>query len=167
MKKVFHFDSPHEGYQADAAVVWCFDHRFELSFRKFLTRTGVEHFDAIKIAGGAKALASPGSETERQFVLDQIRASIRLHETRRVILMVHSDCGGYGGLAAFDNDPVAEAGHHRDELYRAAEVLRQAIPGIQVDAFFIDFTSVWQAELEPATEAERGASLGIRGIAGP
>jgi carbonic anhydrase len=34
-----------------------------------------------------------------EFVLEQIRKSIRLHGTRRVILMVHSDCGAYGGLA--------------------------------------------------------------------
>ena len=55
--------------------------------------------DPIKIAGGAKVLASPEREADREFVLDQIRKSMRLHGTRRVILMVHSDCGAYGGLA--------------------------------------------------------------------
>src|SRR5271169_592259 len=98
MNKVFHFDAPREKYQCDAAVIWCFDNRFDLGFRKFLKRIGVANSDPIKIAGGAKCLASPDLETERQFVLEQIRKSMRLHGTRRVILMLHSDCGAYNGL---------------------------------------------------------------------
>ena len=95
MKKVFHFDSPREKYQCDAVILWCFDNRFELAFRKFLSRIGIVHSDPIKIAGGAKSLASPEHETDREFVLDQIRKSMRLHGTRRAILMLHSDCGAY------------------------------------------------------------------------
>jgi len=157
--KVFHFDSSRDPYHCDAAIVWCFDNRFELGFRKFLKRIGVVYSDPIKIAGGAKCLASPSSESERQFVLDQIRASIRLHATRRVILMVHSDCGAYGGLEAFGNDPVAEAGHHRDELHRAAEIVRSAIPGVDVEGYFVDFESVWQADLVPAGNAPITAAV--------
>jgi len=54
MKKVFHFDAPREKYHCDAAIIWCFDNRFELGFRKFLKRIGVFNFDPIKIAEGAK-----------------------------------------------------------------------------------------------------------------
>src|SRR6202035_3579602 len=117
MKKVFHFDAPREKYHCDAAILWCFDNRFELGFRKFLKRVGVANSDPIKIAGGAKCLASPDRESDREFVLEQIRLSIRLHCTRRVILMVHSDCGAYGGLAeGFGGDARAEAEHHLAEL---------------------------------------------------
>ena len=151
MKKVFHFDAPREKYHCDAAVVCCFDNRFELGFRKFLKRVGVANSDPIKIAGGAKCLASPEQESDREFVLEQIRKSIRLHGTRRVILMVHSDCGAYGGLAeGFGGDARAEAEHHHEELRRAAESLRKAIPGVDVDAYFVDFEGVWSAELELA-----------------
>ena len=148
MKKVFHFNAPREEYHSDAAILWCFDNRFELSFRKFLKRAAVENWDAIKIAGGAKALATPEHAAEQEFVLDQIRKSIRLHSTRRVILMVHSDCGAYGGLAgAFGGDAAAEAAHHERELQRAAANLRAAIPGIEVQGYFVDFEGVWDAEL--------------------
>jgi hypothetical protein len=151
MKKVFHFDAPRERYQCDAAIIWCFDNRFELGFRKFLKRVGVANSDPIKIAGGAKSLASPDLERDREFVLEQIRKSIRLHGTRRVILMVHSDCGAYGGLAeGFGGDAQAEAAHHLVELRRAAENLRKAIPGVEVDAYFVDFEGVWSAELDLA-----------------
>src|ERR1700691_2485549 len=117
MKKVFHFDAPREKYHCDAAILWCFDNRFELAFRKFLKRIGIVNSDPIKVAGGAKRVASPDLESDRQFVLEQIRKSIRLHGTNRVILMVHSDCGAYGGLAVgFGGDTRAEAEHHRREL---------------------------------------------------
>jgi hypothetical protein len=151
MRKEFHFDAPRERYHCDAAIIWCFDNRFELGFRKFLKRVGVANSDPIKIAGGAKCLASPEIESDREFVLEQIRTSIRLHGTRRVILMVHSDCGAYGGLAeGFGGDARAEAEHHHEELRRAAESLRKAIPGVEVDAYFMDFEGVWSAELELA-----------------
>ena len=145
MQKVFHFDAPHEKYHCDAAILWCFDNRFELGFRKFLKRIGVVNSDPIKIAGGAKCMASPEHESDREFVLDQIRKSMRLHGTRRVILMVHSDCGAYGGLARFGDDAAAEAAHHERELKRAAANLIAALPGVEVQGYFVDFEGIWDA----------------------
>jgi hypothetical protein len=154
MKKVFHFDSPRERYRCDAAILWCFDNRFDLGFAKFLKRIGVAHSDPIKIAGGAKSLASPERESDREFVLDQIRKSIRLHDTSRVILMLHSDCGAYGGLdGAFKGDAQAEAAHHNQELQLAAANLDSAIPGLEILAYFVDFEGIWEVELKPARAA--------------
>jgi len=148
MKKVFHFDAPREKYHCDAAILWCFDNRFELGFRKFLKRIGVMNSDPIKIAGGAKVLASPDHESDREFVLDQIRKSILLHGTKRVILMLHSDCGAYGGLAnGFKGNEAAEAAHHHRELERAAAYLHAAIPGVEILGYFVDFEGIWDAEV--------------------
>ena len=146
MKKVFHFDAPREHYHCDAAVLSCFDHRFQLGFSKFLKKIGISHPDAITVAGGAKSLASPAAESDRQFVLEQIRTSIRLHGTKRILLMLHSDCGAYGGLQAFKNDAQAEAQHHQQELRAAAEYLEKTIPGIEVEAYFVDFEGIWAVE---------------------
>lgn len=148
MNKVFHFDAPREKYHCDAAIIWCFDNRFELGFRKFLKRIGVANSDPVKVAGGAKCLASPELESEREFVLQQIRKSMHLHGTRRVILMLHSDCGAYGGLEGrFGGDAAAERVHHHEELRRAAETLARAIPGVEIAAYFVDFDGVWEADL--------------------
>ena len=148
MQKVFHFDTPRENYsyQADAAVLWCFDKRFDLVLRKFLKRIGVRHVDSIQLAGGAKNLSSPESESNRDFAIDQVRKSMRLHGTKRVILTLHSDCGGYGGLAAFHHDANAERLHHQQELQRAVVYLSQAIPGLEVQGYFLDFEGVWQVD---------------------
>jgi len=160
VKKVFHFDAPREKYLCDAAILWCFDNRFELGFRKFLKRVGVVNSDPIKIAGGAKCMASPEHESDREFVLEQIRKSIRLHGTRRVILMLHSDCGAYGGLAGtFGGDAAAEAEHHERELQRAAANLRAAIPGIEVQGYFVDFDGIWDAGVGAAEVSAAGANV--------
>jgi carbonic anhydrase len=146
LTKVFHFPAPRERYECDAAIVWCFDNRFHLSFSKFLKRSGIVTSDVIKIAGGAKCLASPASETDRQFLLDQIRTSIRLHGTKQVILMLHSDCGAYGGLERFAGDTRAEAQHHEEELRRATVFLKNAIPEIEVLPYFVDFEGTWAVD---------------------
>ncbi|HEY4903012.1 MAG TPA: carbonic anhydrase [Candidatus Sulfotelmatobacter sp.] len=158
MKKVFHFDAPRARYHCDAAILWCFDNRFDMGFRKFLKRIGVVNSDPIKVAGGAKSLSSPENESDRGFVLEQIRISIRLHGTKKVILMVHSDCGAYGGLdGGFRGDAKAEATHHEKELRRAAAVLLEAIPGLEVRGYFVDFEGIWDAELGSEAKAEAEA----------
>ena len=147
MQKVYHFDSPREKYHCDEAVIWCFDNRFELGFHKFLKRRGIGSSDPIKVAGGAKSLASPEHDGDREFLLDQIRKSIRLHGTKHVILMLHSDCGAYGGLAAFGNNVQREAEHHEQELKKAAENLRNAIPMVQISGYFVDFEGIYESDL--------------------
>src|ERR1700722_447424 len=148
MKKVFHFDAPRAEYHCDAAVIWCFDNRFQLGFAKFLKRLGIANSDPIKIAGGAKCLAAPEHETDREFILEQIRKSMRLHGTKLVILMLHSDCGAYGGLAGgFSGDARLEAECQDKELQLAAASLLREIPGIAVQAYFVDFEGVWSVDL--------------------
>lgn len=154
MRKIFHFDSPREKYKCDAAVVWCYDNRFELVFRKLLKRVGVVHSDPIRIAGGAKCLASPDHESDREFVLEQIRKSVRLHSTGAVLLMLHSDCGAYGGLAAFGGDAEKEARNHCAELQRAASYLLSQIPELTVTPYFVDFEGVWEIDGESSSAAK-------------
>lgn len=155
MRKIFNFTSPRERYKSDAAVVWCYDHRFDLVFHKLLKRLGINFPDPIRIAGGAKALASPDNEQDRQFVLEQIRMSVKLHGTETIMLMLHSDCGAYGGLAAFGGDVEREAENHRREMHKAAEFLKRETPQLDIRAFFVDFEGVWEADL---VELARAAS---------
>jgi carbonic anhydrase len=152
MRKVFHFDSASAPYVADAAVLCCFDHRIGAAVRKFLKKQGIERADMIVVAGGAKTLASPRNDFEQDFILEQVRMSIRLHQTKRVMVMSHSDCATYGGLAAFKGDQQAEADHHRTELLRAGDLLTANFPNISVEPYFVKFDGIW--EVKNATGAK-------------
>ena len=112
--------------------------------RKFLKKQGIERADMIVVAGGAKTLASPRNDFEQDFILEQVRMSIRLHQTKRVLVMSHSDCATYGGLAHFKGDRAAEAAHHRSELLRAGELLTTNFPGISVEPYFVKFDGIWE-----------------------
>ncbi len=152
MRKVFHFDSSPDAYVAEAAVLCCFDHRINLAVRKFLQRNSINHPDMIIVAGGAKTLASPRNDFERDFILEQIRLSIQLHACRRVILTSHSDCATYGGLARFQGDQAAESAHHKSELQRAAELVRSKFPGVTVETYFVKFDGIWESKDETCQE---------------
>jgi len=146
MRKVFHFDSPADPYAADAAVLCCFDHRISTAVRKFLKKQGIERADMITVAGGAKTLASPRNNFEQDFILEQVRMSVYLHQTKRVMVMTHSDCATYGGLDHFKGDRQAEAEHHRGELLRAGELLTADFPGISVEPYFVKFDGIWEVK---------------------
>jgi hypothetical protein len=72
--------------------------------------------------------------------------SISLHQTQRVLVMSHSDCATYGGLAHFKGDEAAEADHHRGELLRAGELLTANFPGISVEPCFVKFDGIWEVK---------------------
>jgi carbonic anhydrase len=147
MKRVLHFPSKTQKYHCDAVVVACFDHRFDLVLRKFLKRIRIVNPDPIIVAGGAKSLASPEHESDREFIIGQVEKSIRLHGTDRVILLLHSDCGAYGGLhKIFHDNEALEVDHHRSELQKAHAVLKAAFPSLFVECYFVDFAGVWELE---------------------
>ena len=153
MDKVFHFDSDAVPYTADAVVLCCFDERIRGAVQKFLRRRGILHPDMIIVAGGAKTLASPQNDFERDFILYEIRMSIKLHSTNRVLLMNHSDCATYGGLAAFQGDAQREMEHHEREIQRAAAVVRASFPAMAVDGFFVSFEGVFRSDANQGTAA--------------
>jgi hypothetical protein len=134
--------------------------------RKFLKKQGIERADMIIVAGGAKTLASPRNDFEQDFILEQVRMSIRLHQTERVLVMSHSDCATYGGLAHFKGDRDAEAAHHRTELLRAKGLLIASFANISVASYFVKFDGVWQVNdpdhLEPAQS--KGSAAPVRGF---
>ena len=164
MRKVFHVDSPSDPYTADAAVLCCFDHRISTVVQKFLKKQVIERPDMIIVAGGAKTLASPRNDFEQDFILEQVRMSIRLHQTKRVLVMSHSDCATYGGLANFKGDRDAEAEHHRGELLRGAELLTATFPGISVEPYFIKFDGIWEVNVADS-KSRKGSSKRVQEIA--
>ena len=162
MEKVFHFDSPRDHYESDATILWCFDYRFQAALSKFIKRLGIANPDLIRIAGAAQSLASPAQESDRDFVVRQIQTSVRLHQAKLIILTLHSDCGAYGGLAAFGNNPEEEARAQERELRKAAEYVSKQVPGIAVQAYFIGFEGVWAIDVSGAAAAATTGCAAVR-----
>lgn len=134
---VVDFASPKEHYTADACIFWCFDDRFWKLRKRFIEILGFKNVDVVQAAGGAKALA--GEDTpERAVLLGQLEASIKLHGTKCVILMVHIDCGAYGGSGQFKTIED-EYVHHAEELARAHAFINEKYPSLEVERYIADF----------------------------
>ena len=80
--------------------------------------------DIVSVAGAAKNIASPVRESDREFVLRQIEISKKLHDIKQVIIMNHTDCGAYGGHAAFASGKDEENRHVVD-MKMAADLIRK------------------------------------------
>lgn len=142
IRKLFDFISNPTPYTADAVVISCFDARIRLARDEFLRRNSVAQPDLVVIAGGSLALSSPRTAFDRSFVLEQVQLAIRLHRASRVILMNHSDCATYGGLAAFNGNRKSEMEHHARELCRASAIAGKEFPGLSVERVFLTFDGV-------------------------
>ncbi|KKQ77431.1 MAG: hypothetical protein US98_C0004G0002 [Parcubacteria group bacterium GW2011_GWC1_38_6] len=137
IQKLLDVDSGKEHYEAGAVILWCFDARFDPVLGVFLQTMPDSKFDIIKVAGGAKSLASPENESDRDFILRQIQASIRLHNAKKVILMAHQECGAYGGK----ND----RSFYEEELRRGKSVVEEAIgTEKEIITLFVDFDGVYE-----------------------
>lgn len=128
MKTVIAHKTDMAHVSADACIVWCFDPRFTELLHAFVASQNFKHYDLIKIAGGAKDLAGQTKSPSKDFVIDQIGKSIRLHDPKRIILMAHTNCGAYG--MQFPN-PNEEHQFLALELDRARRVTKSSFPGLK------------------------------------
>jgi carbonic anhydrase len=145
---VIKFESSKEHYKAEACIVWCYDARFADLYNDFILERGFSEskIDAVKGAGGAQALAGEAG-MDRDVARSQIAKSIKLHHTERVVLMVHMDCGGYGGSKAFGDDRQTELDHHSAELKKAADFVRSEFPEIkEIECWIGDFDGIRKIE---------------------
>jgi len=142
---VFFYTSNLTGpYQAAAFVLCCFDARFRHAFDAFIRHVGFEYIDVVSVAGGGKILASPEEASDRAFLLREIATSRQLHNTQRVLVMTHRDCGAYGGDTRFEGDEEAEFTFHAAEHAKARAVLIAAFPNMHVETYFRDTHGIYQ-----------------------
>ena len=131
-------------YQAAAFVLRCFDARFRHVFDAFIRHVGFEYADVVSVAGGGKILASPEEASDRAFMLREIATSRQLHNTQRVLVMTHQDCGAYGDAMRFQGDEEEEFAFHAVEHTKARAVLTAAFPDMLVETYFLDTHGVYR-----------------------
>lgn len=81
-------------------VLQCIDFRFWGKLIDHLKNGGVDKFDHISLAGGAKNLVD---EDTRAIVFKQLDICTQKHDGETIYLVSHIDCGAYGGSAAFES----------------------------------------------------------------
>lgn len=142
---VLKFDSPLDHYDADACVIWCFDDRFSALLDKFQEGQGYKHCDVVKIAGGIQSFAADSAPEVEEFLLGQVRKSRELHRTPKVVLMVHRDCGGYGGSKSFGMDKAAEYSELKSDLEKTEAFLRANLgDSVLIEKYIADFDGLYK-----------------------
>lgn len=122
------------GHHVDTVVVNCIDFRFRDGIPSALKKAfGVSSYDEIKLAGGAKNIASPGkTEIRRVVVLEDIQLAVKAHRAGQIILLNHQNCGKYASEGSKFTDFDVERMFHQEELARAAAIVQKDYPFAKV-----------------------------------
>lgn len=111
-----------------ATIFHCMDFRIQQAVEAWLNENN--------LAGDTDRLSIPGPVSDPNQVVDLVQLSLKLHQSKRIVLTQHLDCGYYGGRAAFDSDQT-----EHDKLLADMTAARDAIlrvkPGLQVDMLFV------------------------------
>ena len=120
-----------------ACIIFCMDFRLNGALTAFLSAQKLDKdgADIIRVAGAAKSLARPNDPRDRDFLLEQLATSGRLHGTRQVYLVNHEDCGAYGLEQVPDSD--AELALHSRDLRAGRALLQERFPTIEVLTYFM------------------------------
>ncbi|MFL0774171.1 MAG: carbonic anhydrase [Prochlorococcus sp.] len=114
-------------------VLHCMDFRLGSAIRDEMERRGwLDDADIVAIAGAGKTIVSAEPASWHEAAMTHIALSKKLHETKRLVIMNHTDCGAYGGRAAFDGDADIEAVKHRADLKAAAGVVAKEHPDLGI-----------------------------------
>lgn len=115
-------------------VVWrCIDFRFRRGDQQAVER-GLEigDFDLSGWPAPAKVFLTDGAL--RQEALQKIQVVCQeLHGVKKLLILGHWDCGGYGGsreFASVDHEEV----HYQEDLARARQWLQRSLSAIEVMA---------------------------------
>lgn len=141
-RRIFTWHANRDEYTAQAFTVRCFDDRFQQTFKKGLKEMGITRIDPFSCAGGARVFASARIESDRDFAIRELAASIQFHRTPRVMLFNHHDCATYGGSGNFKESIEEEIAFHKVELLNAREIILTVFPLLTVDLYFIDCAGI-------------------------
>ncbi|MCF6157820.1 MAG: hypothetical protein E3K32_04455 [wastewater metagenome] len=117
----------------DTLVITCIDYRFAVANQEFINNTlGLkDHYDHISIPGSIYNLIN---QETRSLLFSRFTSSMRHHLIKRVVIIGHKDCGGYGGSSAFGSE-IAEHEYLCTDLRRARALIIEKYPTLDVDLF--------------------------------
>jgi len=92
--------------------------------------------DEISLAGAGKELVD-GYQIIKEFLLKNIKISLKLHESRRVFLLHHSQCGAYAASYSFAT-PAAEKAKQLADMRIAEKLIKERFPEMEVLKFWAE-----------------------------
>ncbi len=114
--------------QCKNALIRCMDFRLESAIQGYMSENGlVDDCDIIAGAGASKDII----ENPDGFIATQVALSVELHSIDQLIIMHHTDCGGYGGSGKHDGHE-AEMEFHRNEMHKARGILKEKYPELEI-----------------------------------
>lgn len=130
------------GKHSCAQIIFhCIDFRLIKGTMNFIDQNyQIGNCDIVSVAGAAKGIADE-NEIFRNYLLRQIRLSHDLHDSRKVVLIHHSDCGVYNSCYEF-NSGEEEKQKQVEDMKKAEAVIKEALPDVTVE-------KVWAQMLDP------------------
>ncbi|MFA5133634.1 MAG: carbonic anhydrase [Patescibacteria group bacterium] len=123
----------HMSHNCNFILIRCMDWRLKEGddVLDWVEKNFGKKYDDPTYAGGVKDLISPKNPAFTDHILESIRISYDLHGVRKAVLMNHTDCGAYGGKAAFES-PEAEEDQLIDDLKASAGLIKNRWPDMEV-----------------------------------
>ena len=134
-------------HTCSSALIRCMDFRLTDAINKWLEEKGIMNdCDMISVAGIAKVIADNPESPEAKFVLKQFELSKKLHATKTLYLMHHTDCGAYGGHKAFANLDEEKAKYKAD-MEKARKIIKSVVPDLEVKFVLADIKDDGSVEI--------------------
>lgn len=124
-------------HTCDAFVLACIDFRFHKLLPASLSKLGIDSYDLKCDAGAAKYLCCPDKPAVRDWLLENIEISKRLHHIKKIVLINHYDCGAYGGNSAWASD-AEQLAFQTEQLRQARNVLAGKYSDLEIISVFAE-----------------------------
>lgn len=127
MTCLFESDVPFAAEGVETVVVYCSDGRFGEAFEQFMERgLKLKRYDRLVLPGGPAVLADNVEEAVwGQVGKEALEFLVRGHRLRRVVLIVHEDCGFYKHRLGVSADRMEE--RQMKDLKNAAKRLKERL----------------------------------------
>lgn len=117
-------------------ICTCFDPaNLSTLVQKFDEEIGKGKYFFVPEPGGVKNLVD-SNDGARDYVLSKVEIAQTVQPFRRILLINHSQCGAYRMTGVTFANQEEEERFHRQEMEKAAEVLRQRFPGVIVETHY-------------------------------
>lgn len=135
-------------HNCSSALIRCMDFRLTKDIHKWMEEKGIMNdCDMISVAGITKAIADNSDSEEARFILNQIDLSIKLHNTKTLYIMHHTDCGAYGGHKAFANLDE-ELAKYKIDMEKSGDLIRKYFPSLEIKYVIADIKMTWNADVK-------------------